>query len=392
MRMGNDGRPVFLSNNAGGILGGISTGQPVVARFAVKPTSSILTRVRTITRDGRRDRDHRPRAATTPASASAPCRSARPCWRSSSPTTISATAPRRGHRRAPKPEPAAIPDTPRVSDTSESAARVAAAIEAFKRGEIVVVTDDDDRENEGDLIVAAVHCTPEKMAFIIRHTSGIVCAPLPGETARRLRLGADGRRQRRAARHRLHRLRRFPPRPDHRHLRRGARRDRPRARQRQCRRGRFRPPRPRLPADRPRRRRADALRPYRGLRRSLPSRRAAAGRRPRRADERRRHRHARRTGRRLRRRRTTSPRCPSPTSSPGASARERLVERIGEFPGRDPRRPGDRHHLPHAASTRCTIWRSSSATSATARNVTVRLQIEDVAERRLRRAGAARRA
>jgi chorismate synthase len=43
MRMGNDGRPRFLSNHAGGILGGISTGQPVVARFAVKPTSSILT-------------------------------------------------------------------------------------------------------------------------------------------------------------------------------------------------------------------------------------------------------------------------------------------------------------------------------------------------------------
>jgi chorismate synthase len=48
MRAGPDGRPVFLSNNAGGILGGISTGQPVVARFAVKPTSSILTPRRTI--------------------------------------------------------------------------------------------------------------------------------------------------------------------------------------------------------------------------------------------------------------------------------------------------------------------------------------------------------
>ena len=47
MRMGNDGTPEFLSNNAGGILGGISTGQPVVARFAVKPTSSILTPRRT---------------------------------------------------------------------------------------------------------------------------------------------------------------------------------------------------------------------------------------------------------------------------------------------------------------------------------------------------------
>ena len=48
MRASNDGRPVFLSNHAGGILGGISTGQPVVARFAVKPTSSILTPRRSI--------------------------------------------------------------------------------------------------------------------------------------------------------------------------------------------------------------------------------------------------------------------------------------------------------------------------------------------------------
>jgi len=53
MRMGNDGRPQFLSNNAGGILGGISTGQPIVARFAVKPTSSILIPRRTVDRYGR---------------------------------------------------------------------------------------------------------------------------------------------------------------------------------------------------------------------------------------------------------------------------------------------------------------------------------------------------
>jgi len=52
MRMGNDGKPVFLSNHAGGILGGISTGQPIVARFAVKPTSSILAPRRTINRAG----------------------------------------------------------------------------------------------------------------------------------------------------------------------------------------------------------------------------------------------------------------------------------------------------------------------------------------------------
>lgn len=52
MRLSNDGKPRFLSNNAGGVLGGISSGQPVVARFAVKPTSSILTPTKSITRSG----------------------------------------------------------------------------------------------------------------------------------------------------------------------------------------------------------------------------------------------------------------------------------------------------------------------------------------------------
>lgn len=52
MRAGNDGRPRFLANHAGGILGGISSGEPVVVRFAVKPTSSILTSRRSVTRDG----------------------------------------------------------------------------------------------------------------------------------------------------------------------------------------------------------------------------------------------------------------------------------------------------------------------------------------------------
>ena len=52
MRVGNDGKPLFLSNHAGGILGGISSGQPVVARFAVKPTSSILQDRLTVDRYG----------------------------------------------------------------------------------------------------------------------------------------------------------------------------------------------------------------------------------------------------------------------------------------------------------------------------------------------------
>ncbi|MGB9208552.1 MAG: 3,4-dihydroxy-2-butanone-4-phosphate synthase, partial [Pseudolabrys sp.] len=71
---------------------------------------------------------------------------------------------------------------------ADSHQRVEVAIKAFAKGEIVVVTDDDERENEGDLFVAAAHCTPEKMAFIIRNTSGIVCAPLAAEQARRFHL------------------------------------------------------------------------------------------------------------------------------------------------------------------------------------------------------------
>lgn len=74
------------------------------------------------------------------------------------------------------------------ADGELRAASVAEAVEAFASGELVVVTDDDDRENEGDLFVAASKCTPEKMAFIIRHTSGIVCAPVSAEIARRLKL------------------------------------------------------------------------------------------------------------------------------------------------------------------------------------------------------------
>jgi 3,4-dihydroxy 2-butanone 4-phosphate synthase/GTP cyclohydrolase II len=62
------------------------------------------------------------------------------------------------------------------------------AIAAIAKGELVVVVDDDDRENEGDLIGAAAKITPEQMAFMVRHTSGIVCAPISPEDARRLKL------------------------------------------------------------------------------------------------------------------------------------------------------------------------------------------------------------
>ncbi len=61
-------------------------------------------------------------------------------------------------------------------------------VAAIGRGEMVVMVDDEDRENEGDLIMAAQFATPEKIAFIVRHTSGVVVAPLTGERCDDLRL------------------------------------------------------------------------------------------------------------------------------------------------------------------------------------------------------------
>ncbi len=62
------------------------------------------------------------------------------------------------------------------------------ALVAIAAGEMVVVVDDDDRENEGDLIMAASKATPEKVAFMIRHTSGILCTPILEDHAKRLHL------------------------------------------------------------------------------------------------------------------------------------------------------------------------------------------------------------
>lgn len=62
------------------------------------------------------------------------------------------------------------------------------AIAAIAAGECVVVVDDTDRENEGDLILAASKATPEQIAFMIRHTSGIICVPMPPARAHRLNL------------------------------------------------------------------------------------------------------------------------------------------------------------------------------------------------------------
>ena len=69
-----------------------------------------------------------------------------------------------------------------------SLASIEEAVEAMKRGEFVVVVDDEDRENEGDLIMAAEKVTPEALAFMIRYTSGVICVPMLSERLRELRL------------------------------------------------------------------------------------------------------------------------------------------------------------------------------------------------------------
>ena len=62
------------------------------------------------------------------------------------------------------------------------------ALDAYKNGDLIIVTDDADRENEGDLMLLAERATPEKVAFMVRHTTGILCVALTQERARALRL------------------------------------------------------------------------------------------------------------------------------------------------------------------------------------------------------------
>ena len=66
--------------------------------------------------------------------------------------------------------------------------KIEQAVEAISRGELVIVVDDEDRENEGDLITAAEVVTPENMAFMIRYTSGVICMPMEGDRLDQLRL------------------------------------------------------------------------------------------------------------------------------------------------------------------------------------------------------------
>ena len=56
--------------------------------------------------------------------------------------------------------------------------RIEDAIADFKEGKFVIVVDDEDRENEGDLIIAAEKITPEKVNFMLKHARGVLCAPI----------------------------------------------------------------------------------------------------------------------------------------------------------------------------------------------------------------------
>lgn len=77
-----------------------------------------------------------------------------------------------------------------TQDTATMFNTVEDAVNAIAAGEMVIIVDDADRENEGDLVMSATRATVEQIAFIIRHTSGIVCAPLTHDEARRLQLNS----------------------------------------------------------------------------------------------------------------------------------------------------------------------------------------------------------
>ncbi len=80
-----------------------------------------------------------------------------------------------------------VPSPPDSGDAS-GFAPISAAIEAIARGEMIIVVDDEDRENEGDLVMAASAVTPEAINFMVTHGRGLVCMPMEGEQLDRLRL------------------------------------------------------------------------------------------------------------------------------------------------------------------------------------------------------------
>jgi 3,4-dihydroxy 2-butanone 4-phosphate synthase / GTP cyclohydrolase II len=81
-----------------------------------------------------------------------------------------------------------LPGKPTATGSSPAFSPVGEILAELRAGRMVVIMDDEDRENEGDLIMAAEHATPEAVAFMIRHTSGIICVPMEEEQLLRLEL------------------------------------------------------------------------------------------------------------------------------------------------------------------------------------------------------------
>ena len=77
---------------------------------------------------------------------------------------------------------------PAAKKRSPLRATVEEAVEEIRNGRMVIVTDDEDRENEGDIVIAAQFCTPDLVNFMATHARGLICVPLPEERADELNL------------------------------------------------------------------------------------------------------------------------------------------------------------------------------------------------------------
>ncbi|MCK7501278.1 MAG: 3,4-dihydroxy-2-butanone-4-phosphate synthase [Comamonadaceae bacterium] len=86
-----------------------------------------------------------------------------------------------------------------MTEMSVRAANVERALEAVRAGRLIIITDDEDRENEGDLMMAAEKATPEAINFMARYGRGLICLPLTEERLRAAQPAADGPGQHRRA-------------------------------------------------------------------------------------------------------------------------------------------------------------------------------------------------
>ena len=106
----------------------------------------------------------------------------------------------------------------RTADLSQYLAAADELIEEARNGRMFILVDDEDRENEGDLVIPAQFATPDAINFMARHGRGLICLALTRQRCRATRAAADGRAERHAAPDRLHRLDRGARRRHHRHL------------------------------------------------------------------------------------------------------------------------------------------------------------------------------